>query len=90
MLATKLINDSGNDAGVNSMVENLKQNLEPIVKIYLETKDDELVSFKATQILSGVITPILIYHAAGKKLQFDINNESIRKKYISSLIDSLL
>ena len=90
MLATKLIKDNGNDAEINSMVENLKLNLEPIIKEYLKAKDKEAVSFKATQLLSGVITPILIYHGVGRKLEFDINNESTRKKYISSLIDSIL
>lgn len=90
MLATKLIKDKGNDSGVNSMVENLKINLQPTIKEYLKTEDNETVCFKATQVLSGVITPILIYHAAGRKLEFDITSKKTREKYISSLIDSLL
>ena len=91
LLATKLIKEKGRNPGISEMINNFEDSLTPIVIQLLKSDDKELVSFKVTQLLSGVITPVLIYHAANKTPhQSNINNDMVRNKYIDNLVNSVI
>jgi len=91
LLATKLIKDRGKYPGISEMIKNSEASLAPIVKELIRSDDNELVSFKTTQLLSGVITPVLIYHGASKTLlRVNISNEKVRKRYIENLVNSII
>lgn len=91
LLATKLIKEKGRNPGISEMIDNFQDSLTPIVMNLLKSNDKERISFKVTQLLSGVITPVLIYHGTNRTAhQININNVTVRNRYINDLVDSVL
>jgi len=90
LMVTKLISDGNQKAGIADLIDNSEYNLTPIIKEITGITDDLAVSIKAMQLFSGVITPVLFYHGAGRTFKVDIRNSEDRLKYIRSLVESIL
>lgn len=89
LLVTKLLQNREQNAGVTSLIENSESSLMPVLKEMTGITDDIAISAKALQLLSGVIAPVLFYHATGKSFKVNICSPSERLAYIESLIDSI-
>ncbi len=90
MMVTKLIQKGIKSTIITGLLDNVERRLAPIIRELTGAEDDLVVSMKLLQLLSGVVTPVLFYHAAGNTFEFDINNSSSRLKYVESLVGGLL
>lgn len=91
LLATKLIKGKGKNPGISKMIDDFENSLTPMVSQLFRSDDEEFISFKVIQLLSGVITPVLIYHVADKTLdKEDIIDDAVRRRYIDNLVNSVI
>ena len=90
MLASKVINKNNVDKSMKKFI-NIKDS--PLKKLVIEiigNKDEELASLKAIQIFSGIINPLIMQYGVGKGFDIDFRDEQIRKRYLDTLIRSIL
>ena len=90
MLASKVINKNSVDKSMKKFI-NIKNS--PLKKLVIEitgNKDDTLASLKAIQIFSGMINPLIMQYGVGKGFGIDFRDKKIRKRYLDTLIKSIL
>jgi len=90
MLASKVINKNSVDKSMKKFI-NIKNS--PLKKLVIEitgNKDDKLASLKAIQIFSGIINPLIMQYGVGKGFGIDFRDKKIRKRYLDTLIKSIL
>lgn len=90
MIATKLIQDQGKNPGIVELINNSEASLRPIMKELTGLDDEEAISFKEMQLMSGVLTPVLMHHGAGNSFGIDLNKQETRVRYIESLINTVI
>ncbi|WP_165000854.1 hypothetical protein [Xylanivirga thermophila] len=54
------------------------------------TDNADEIEFKVIQLISSIISPVIMYLGIGEHLVIDINDAAVRKSYITSLIDSII
>lgn len=64
--------------------------LSKLVAVASNLSDPKLITMKTTQIISGMINPIIMQFGICSNPQIDFNNESTRREYITSFVYSIL
>lgn len=90
MWASKVIGSSSKDDGIAGLIDFSEANLANIIKETVCHGDDIQISFKVMQLISSVISPILIYESGGRSLSTNIKDGNMRGQYIDTIIDSIL
>ncbi len=79
---------------ISTSLENFFSEIdEPLAKLIRKTTgidDDLIISLKKTQIISGIINPLLMYYGVGKDYGADFNDQSVRNIHIELLVKSIL
>ena len=74
---------------INQYLNLMETDLAPLIKELTGIKDDSIAGFKVLHLISGVVYPILIFSSADEHSVININNETTRKEYVTSLVASL-
>jgi hypothetical protein len=91
MMASKLIYSSGKSApGITELVKRSEESLSPAIKALTGISDDEIIALKGMQLMSGIITPVLICHGVGIGYYQNIKDSRVREKYIKLLVKSII
>jgi AcrR family transcriptional regulator len=90
MIGTRVLQSDNKGAGLADYLSVSDNRLNPAVRELTGISDEGLLSFKALQLISGVVYPTLIYSGTKKALGRIISSERVRKKYLASLVDSLV
>jgi hypothetical protein len=61
-----------------------------LIKDVTGISENQLLTLKTVQIISGIIGPLILYYGVGKDSFMDLNNASIREEYSRSLVESIL
>ncbi len=83
-----LVNNKENDR-LADYLNMLIKNLTPVIKELTMDDEEETLSYKALQLMSGVVYPVLLHTGTGKSFFPVINNPKDRRKYLTMLINSL-
>ncbi|MDD5659231.1 MAG: TetR family transcriptional regulator [Actinomycetota bacterium] len=79
---------------INTSLENFFSEIDiPLINIIRKITnidDDLIILLKKTQIISGIINPLLMYYGIGKDFGADFNDQNIRKIHVELLINSIL
>ncbi len=75
-----------NSSLIPELLKGLGNYLLPVVKKLIKGDDFNTAYMACLHIMSCIITPILIYHAAGTGLDIDISDQNCRKEYIKSFL----
>lgn len=89
MIGSRILQSDNKSAGLAEYLSDSDVRLNPVVRELAGISDETLLSFKALQLLSGVVYPTLIYSGTKKALGQIISSGRVRKKYLAGLIDSL-
>jgi AcrR family transcriptional regulator len=89
MIGTRILQSDNKSAGLAEYLSDSDVRLNPVVRELTGINDEKLLSFKALQLISGVVYPTLIYSGTKKALGQIISSGRVRKKYLAGLIDSL-
>ncbi|NLA26869.1 MAG: hypothetical protein GX878_05680, partial [Firmicutes bacterium] len=89
MIGSRILQSDNKSAGLAEYLSDSDVRLNPVVRELTGISDETLLSFKALQLLSGVVYPTLIYSGTKKALGQIISSGHVRKKYLAGLIDSL-
>lgn len=89
MIGTRILQSDNKSAGLAEYLSDSDVRLNPVVRELTGIGDEKLLSFKALQLISGVVYPTLIYSGTKKALGQIISSERVRKKYLAELIGSL-
>lgn len=89
MIGTRILQSDNKSAGLAEYLSDSDVRLNPVVRELTGIGDEKLLSFKALQLISGVVYPTLIYSGTKKALGQIISSERVRKKYLEELIGSL-
>jgi TetR/AcrR family transcriptional regulator, regulator of cefoperazone and chloramphenicol sensitivity len=84
MIGTRVLQKES--MGLTEYLSLLETGLTPVVKELTGITDKNALSFKVMHLISGVVYPVLIHSTTDKTAGVNINNDSARRKYISSLI----
>ncbi|HPU02223.1 MAG: TetR/AcrR family transcriptional regulator [Firmicutes bacterium] len=90
MLGAKVLQGENKGAGMEDYLSISDVRLKPVVEELTGISDEKMLSFKALQLISGVVYPALIYSGAKKAFGKIISSERARREYLASLIDSLV
>lgn len=90
MIGTRVLQSDNKSAGLADYLSVSDTRLNPVVRELTGVSDQRLLSFKALQLISGVVYPTLIYSGTKKALGQIISSDRVRKKYLAMLIDSLV
>jgi AcrR family transcriptional regulator len=90
MWATKVIKGKGRNTGLTGLINDSESNLTLIVRELTGIKDEELLTFKVMQLMSGIVNPVIMYHGAGKSFKVDIKDEKVRNRYLDTLINNVI
>ena len=90
MIGSRVLQSENKSAGLADYLSVSDTRLYPAVRELTGIMDDQLLSYKALQLLSGVVYPSLIYSGTKKALGRIISSEQIRREYLELLIDSLV
>lgn len=90
MWASKVMSSSSKDDGIAGLIDYSEANLARIIKETVCHGDDIQISFKVMQLISSVISPILIYESGGRSLSTNIKDDQLRGQYIDTIIDNIL
>lgn len=89
MIGTRILQSENKSAGLGEYLSDSDVRLNPVVRELTGISDERLLSFKALQLISGVVYPTLIYSGTKKALGQIISSERVRKSYLVVLVDSL-
>ncbi len=89
MIGSRILQSDNKSAGLAEYLSDSDIRLGPVVRELTGIGDEKLLSFKALQLISGVVYPTLIYSGTKKALGQIISSGPVRKKYLAMLIDSL-
>jgi AcrR family transcriptional regulator len=98
MLVTNLVlqDQSYNPEIIDKFIGNIesKENIQKIIYSITKIDDEEILNFKYMQLFSGVIGPIIFQMIPNikdtYKVFMDLNNEEERKRYIESLVETIV
>ena len=74
---------------INQYLNLMETDLAPLIKELTGIKDDSIAGFNVLHLISGVVYPILIFSSTDEHSVININNETTRKEYVTSLVASL-
>lgn len=90
MWGSKVIGNSPKDDGISGLIDYSEAKLIRIIKETACHEDDIQISFKVMQLISSVISPVLIYESGGRSLSINIKDDEMRRQYIDTIIDNIL
>lgn len=90
MIGSRVLQSDNKSAGLAGYLSVSDTRLNPAVRELTGIMDEKLLSFKALQLLSGVVYPTLIYSGTKKALGKIISNQQVRREYLEMLINSLV
>ncbi|MFU0799296.1 MAG: hypothetical protein ACFWUE_01310 [Xylanivirga thermophila] len=88
--ASRVIKDKTDNQDIIKLIAYSEVNLNEIVKQLTGTANADEIEFKVIQLISSIISPVIMYLGIGEHLVIDINDAAVRKSYITSLIDSII
>lgn len=88
--ASRVIKDKTDNQDIIKLIAYSEANLNEIVKQLTGTDNADEIEFKVIQLISSIISPVIMYLGIGEHLVIDINDAAVRKSYITSLIDSII
>lgn len=88
MLGARVLVDKKESAGLAEYLTMLEETLVPVLK-EMNAGKEEALFYKALQLMSGVVYPVLLYSGTGKTFYPAINHRGERRKYLALLIDSV-
>lgn len=89
MIGARVLQSENKSAGLAGYLSISDARLNPVVQELTGINDEKLLSFKALQLLSGIVYPTLIYSGTKKALGRIISSEEVRREYLARLIDGL-
>ena len=89
MIGTRILQSDNKSTGLAEYLSDSDIRLSPVVRELTGISNEKLLSFKALQLISGVVYPTLIYSGTKKALGQIISSGRVRNKYLAGLIDSL-
>lgn len=90
MIGTRVLQSDNKSDGLSDYLSISDTRLNPVVGELTGVGEENLLSFKVLQLISGVVYPTLIYSGTKKALGRIISSERVRKEYLAGLIDSLI
>ena len=89
-IGTRVLQSDNKSDGLSDYLSISDTRLNPVVGELTGVGEENLLSFKVLQLISGVVYPTLIYSGTKKALGRIISSERVRKEYLAGLIDSLI
>lgn len=77
------------NTSMNQYLKLLETELTPLVREMNNMIDESLAKFKVLHLISGVVYPVLIFSSSDQSPVININSESVRRDYVTSLIESI-
>ena len=90
MWAQSVIEDQKKGGIVGKLISTSEMTIDKIITDLSSINNREIISFKVMQLLSGVINPVILYQVAGENITINIMDKGLRKRYITSLINTLI
>ena len=90
MIGTRVLQSDNKSDGLSDYLSISDTRLNPVVGELTGVGEENLLSFKVLQMISGVVYPTLIYSGTKKASGRIISSERVRKEYLAGLIDSLI
>lgn len=90
MWAFRVMGSSTRDDGIAGLIDYSEANLASVIEESGSPQSEIEISFKVTQLISCIISPILIYESGGRSLSTNIKDDKVRGQYIDTVIESIL
>lgn len=90
MWASSIIGSDMKNEGIAKLIEYSEESLTVIVEEAIGHIDDMQISFKVMQLISTIISPILLYESGSRSMSTNIRDDAIRGQYIDAIVESIL
>ena len=87
--AIQVLNCHPGDSKISQIIHVSEIKLGKILSELAPLLDKEIIGFQITQILSGIINPVILYKVTGGNIDIPIENPELRERYIHFLINNL-
>lgn len=89
MIVTRVLVSNRVSDGLTGYLNMLNESLVPVIGELTGEEDDETLNYKAMQVMSGVVYPVLLHSGTGKSFFPAISSDTERRSYLSLLVSSL-
>jgi hypothetical protein len=90
MIAYKVLKKEKIDSTMEKFINKTNKPLKDLLSELLDDADVELIKFKAIQILSGILYPLIIQYGVGKVYEINFEDPLMIDKYVESMISCII